>query len=246
MPGGNISGCQGCNGQCCFAYVVPVCGYDVYAIATRLLLSIEQFVAVLVENEPTPTGFHLDLEKETYTLALDKQAPQGPGRPCTFLVTLPDGHRRCGIYAHRPLVCQTYPTKLHHGAVTVRDDIACPRDAWSISGMDLPAWRASLLRMDMEWAIYAIVVEQWNAVVSTSLSSAPRNPEDYFAYLMTVYRALEAVRPTMATGNVHDATDLWASAPTSQGADPPPWRAMLAHAQAVVAETLPTPTSEPA
>jgi Fe-S-cluster containining protein len=229
VPRGGVAGCQGCGGRCCHQYVVPVCGYDAYRIAMAELLAIEQFAVALPEEDRTPVGFRLAPGAPTHTLALDRH-PEGA---CTFLVTLADGQGRCGIYAHRPLVCQTYPARLHHGAVDVRDDAMCPPGAWNISGMDLPAWRLSLLRMELEWALYARVVERWNAFAAAGSFSLPA----YCGYVMNVYARLEPVRGEFAD---LDAVLRGMGAPAGDG-EAPAWQRFFARADDVIAATLPVP-----
>lgn len=194
MPSGRFSGCANCHGRCCYHYVVPITGYDAHLIASQSLLAIEQFAVVVPEEHPSPLGFLLDEGTETFVLALDKnQEARGKRKPCVFLLSLPDGEGRCGIYRIRPLVCQTYPAMLHHGGVTVREDVICDKGSWNIAAMDLPEWRLSLLRTEMENAIYRIVVAHWNRTVTEKLE-AHHACEHYFSYLMDVYERIEGIR----------------------------------------------------
>jgi len=117
--------------------------------------------------------------------ATDEPAPHR----CVFLVTLDDGFERCGIHPQRPYVCRTYPARFRHGSVAIRDDVLCPPDAWNISGLDLPAWRLTMLRQELEWTVYAYVVSRWNATVTEPVADAA-----YFAWLLDVYGRLEAMR----------------------------------------------------
>jgi Fe-S-cluster containining protein len=178
--------------------MVPITGYDAHLIASQQLLKIEQFAVVVPEQQRSPLGFLLDAGAETFVLALDKNPrAHGQRKPCVFLLTLPGGGGRCGIYGIRPLVCQTYPAMLHHGSVAVRDDVICEKGSWNIAAMELPDWRLSLLRGEMENAIYRIVVAHWNQMVSEKPVSDHGCP-DYFVYLMEVYRRIDDVRQAHA------------------------------------------------
>ena len=153
--------------------------------------------------------------------------------------TLADGQGRCGIYPHRPLVCRTYPARLHHGSVDVRDDAMCPPGAWNISGMDLPAWRMSLLRMELEWALYARVVERWNAFVASGPAAAAYALPVYCGYLMNVYARLEAARGEPAEA---EALLRRCGAPAEAGEEAL-WQRFLTRAEDAIAATLPVPAA---
>ncbi len=223
MPGGRFAGCANCNGRCCYDYLVPITGYDAYVIASRSLLSMEQFVVVLPEETATPLGFVLDGSEQTYSLVLDKQRrSRAKRKPCVFLLTLPNGQGRCGIYSFRPLVCQTYPAMLHRGGVTVRDDVMCTKGSWNIAAMDLPEWRLSLLRGEMETAIYRTVVTHWNEGVRHGKVDKRHSPFEYFGYVMNAYSRIEAVRHTHAK-MMPDVVRQWGSSVSPR----PDWRRFL-------------------
>ena len=48
---------------------------------------------------------------------------------CVFWMPFGETSGRCGIYAHRPQVCRTYPATLVDGEVARRDDVLCPAGA---------------------------------------------------------------------------------------------------------------------
>lgn len=204
MRADGIGPCAGCNGSCCYQYVVPVTGYDAWLIASALHLRLEQFLVVLAEPEPTPTGFRLDPTATTFSLALNKRAARGPKKPCIFLLELPDGYARCGIYTHRPLVCKAFPATLVHGSVALRDDVLCA-SAGDVMATNLPACRETLIRSDVESAIYVRVVQRWNEAVKPNKPDAGYLLPLYFAYLMNVYTRLEGVREGVHGGMAHMA-----------------------------------------
>ena len=204
MPQGGVSGCQGCRGQCCRMYTVPLTGHDAYVIATELQLSLEQFARLLPEDPPTGTGVLLAPEAQPASLSLIRATDEPAPHRCVFLVTLDAGFERCGIHPQRPSVCRTYPARFRHGSVAIRDDVLCPADAWNVSGLDLPAWRLTMLRQELEWTVYAYVVSRWNATVAEPVADAA-----YFAWLMDVYGRLEAMRAELAPGVFDDTVRRW-------------------------------------
>ncbi len=122
MPRGNVSGCQGCRGQCCRMYTVPLTGHDAFVIARELQLSLEQFAHLLPEPEPTATGVRLAPDAHPASLSLRRATDEAAPHRCVFLVTLDAGFERCGIHPQRPYVCRTYPARFRHGSVAIRDD----------------------------------------------------------------------------------------------------------------------------
>lgn len=108
--------CTSCSAPCCYIYQVIVTGFDARRIADGLGLPWKEFIALAAESETSPAGFRLDDSDKTYDLMLAKVKaetlpanttselvkPNMLERRCTFLVTLPNGLGRCGIYAYRP------------------------------------------------------------------------------------------------------------------------------------------------
>src|SRR6266498_4427592 len=137
--------CATC-GQCCRSYIVSVCGHDVWQISTRQRLSPERFLVACPQDEPRRDGFLLVATGATYGLMLDQQGPLEATQPCVFLLQLGGGHARCGIYDHRPVVCQAYPMGRSDAGILKRDNVLCPPDSWSPSQLRHPAWRPALQR----------------------------------------------------------------------------------------------------
>src|ERR1700674_3020357 len=182
--------CETCIGDCCRQYFVSLTGHDVWSIATGLQLSPEQFVNVAQEHEATGVGFKLDATKTTFSMVLGKYPGPDGRQQCTFLMNLGDGSGRCGIYALRPAACRVFPAQLRDGGVVFRDEIVCPKGSWDVAALDLPAWRTSLLRSQMEWAIYGSVVRHWNQQAVSTPRGEMRTPKEYYAYLLDRYERL--------------------------------------------------------
>jgi Fe-S-cluster containining protein len=191
------SPCSACTKRCCADYTVSVTGYDAWLIATRLRLPLASFLIAFPVNEDNERGFRLEADGARYEIALDKVGAFKRGNPCVFWVDLEDGRGRCGIYAVRPFVCQTYPAYQSGDVVVLRDDVLCPAGSWSLGGMDLPVFRRRLFAFRMEQDIHAYVVARWNRNLRPG---AARSVEDFYAHLMNVYGRLERVREAWALG----------------------------------------------
>jgi Fe-S-cluster containining protein len=144
--------CHTC-GACCRSYAVPVCGYDLWRISTYQRLRPQEYVVAARQKDVTPEGFRLEREGPTYFLVLDKQGKLVPNNPCIFLVRLGGNHDRCGIYTHRPVVCQVYPMTVRNQVILQREDALCPPNAWPEAMLQHPAWRAALQRQRMHFDI---------------------------------------------------------------------------------------------
>jgi Fe-S-cluster containining protein len=183
--------CASCHVRCCFAYVVPVTGFDAWRIATELQIGLDQFLVAIPANEQQPTAFRLDLSGRFHAIALDKQEDDGEhdgDRACIFWYPLLEGYGRCGVYAVRPNVCRTYPAYLRDGAVHLRQDVVCPPRSWSLASLNLPAWRRNLLLGQLHDEAYASVVGAWNDHVGETGTSY--GLAAYYGYLTATYREL--------------------------------------------------------
>ena len=121
--------CATC-GACCRSYIVPVCGQDIWRISHRQRLDPEHFLIPVPQPQPRSDGFRSQPGAWTYALMLDKQGRLKVDQSCVFLVHLVGGHDRCGIYDHRPVVCQAYPMVMAPRGVTLRDASLCPPESW--------------------------------------------------------------------------------------------------------------------
>lgn len=151
----NVGSCLGCSGYCCTVYIVPLVEYDVWRIVQGQRLAPLLFVQrELFKNTgmPTDTGFLLRASGPTYGLSLRHTPARANERPCVFLIHLRGGVYRCGIYADRPLVCQTYPMSLYANNLVARGDALCP------PARGQAPWRERLQQQDAEWQQYGKVV----------------------------------------------------------------------------------------
>lgn len=201
------SPCAACTRRCCSQYTVSVTGYDAWLISVGLRMPCELFLVYYPVAEDNQRGFRLEKGGERYDIALDKAGQFQKGNPCVFWVDLANERGRCGIYALRPLVCQTYPAYIQDDVVMLRDDVLCPQGSWQLAGMGLTEFRDRLLRFRMELDIYAYVVDRWNEQVERIARG--HSVDEYYAYLMNVYGALEALRAELETAQWMEIVQAW-------------------------------------
>ncbi|CAA9265341.1 MAG: hypothetical protein AVDCRST_MAG77-2798 [uncultured Chloroflexi bacterium] len=208
---GAANPCDTCS-ACCRSYAVPLCGHDVWQISARQRLSPEQFVLLYPEQEPRPEAFQLEAGGQPYTLVLDKKGRFALKSACVFLVELPGGHARCGVYGHRPVVCQSYPMSMWSRVVRPRRETLCPPDSWPPAAVTNPRWAAALQRLCLHQDIYCEVVTRWNARVAA-------HPErgfalmEFFSFLLNVYQRLDAIRQELGEEGMARVEASWPTFP---------------------------------
>jgi Fe-S-cluster containining protein len=217
---------------------VPLCGYDVWRISVTQRLPPEDFVVPIDQDEPRSDSFRLAAAGPPTALMLDKQGQLKVNHPCVFLVRLPGGHDRCGIYPDRPVVCQAYPMVLAPNGVALRDAPLCPPDSWSDDELGKRSWRLAVLRVTMQFDLYAEVVARWNLHVDAAGASRQFALADYLSYLVNVYDRLAALDRELGDEAIGRATLTWGYVPdpsrsTLRLADIP-WSAYFSHVRDVV------------
>jgi len=208
------SACATC-GACCRSYVVPVCGHDVWLLSTRQRLAPEQFL-VAYGQAPGSTAreaFRLEAGGPLLGLALDKRGRFKPSSPCVFLYDLAGGQSRCGVYAERPVVCETYPMAMWDGLVSQREASLCPPDAWSDAAVQHPTWRAGLQRLRFHFDVYHEVVARWNARVAAAGPARSFALAEFYAYLLNVYDALAALDVQCGPERLAEVQATWPGRP---------------------------------
>jgi Fe-S-cluster containining protein len=185
MTSGERSPCAACLQRCCHDYTVIVSGYDAWQIAVRLQMAMEEFLVCVPAQGDAADGFRLESGGRALNIALAKREAGEQAGSCTFWMPLPAGYGRCGIYAIRPFVCQTYPAFLSDGFVQLSPGALCPPGGWNVANMDLPVWRGRLEQYRLESERYCQIVTEWNVRVEAMASKYP--PQAYYAYLMAAY-----------------------------------------------------------
>jgi Fe-S-cluster containining protein len=182
--GGGYGACPACT--CCFGMRAEVTGFDV----VRLVDALGVDAIALVEASPDPvtteTSFYLDTAGDAFIAVLRRRAD--PFR-CSLLVgPLGDGAYRCGVYAHRPLVCRAYPFELVDGAIGLRSPVRCPAGAWTAGPEADRAHRPELRLHTLESDVQRWLVRTWNWHVLTAADPATVTFEDHLAWVLGLVR----------------------------------------------------------
>lgn len=201
------SPCSSCTKRCCSNYTVSIIGYDAWVIGRNLKLDLQGFLVFFPVSPENDKGFQLEPGGSRYEIALDKVGEFQKGNPCIFWVDFMNGRGRCGIYAHRPFVCQTYPAYQTEDTVLLRSDVLCPEGSWSLAAMQISAFRRRLHRFRVEQDLYAYLVFRWNRAVERD--GQARSIGEFYGHLVKVYDRIERVRGAMSPEEADAAFARW-------------------------------------
>lgn len=196
----SFSSCATCSGSpCCAYYTIELTGRDIHRIHARCRLPLSAFLRYYVQRQENACGFRLSPGGPKHDLGLQQRRQADPDglHPCVFILELPGGHRRCGLYEHRPLVCRAYPAILRQGVVSFRRElpVCSPPGAYDISRVDvLCFWRAAL-ELAVEKSIWAALVERWNAMVEQAPPGSSLSALQLAQAALEFYGRLEPLRP---------------------------------------------------
>lgn len=182
-------GCHDCNGACCRRYLVPVHGFDLHRLTRSQQLPVEAFARFSPTDPGSRGAFRLSRDDRSFRITL---AHRDGGSTCTFLLELPGGAGRCGVYPHRPDVCAVFPMEMSAGVPVVRDDVACPPGRWE--PLDSAVWAPALDRAELEWRIYETALERWDGWVRRRAAGDPADPAMLLAWLADLYTRLDPIR----------------------------------------------------
>ena len=230
------SPCAACRKRCCANYTVSINGYDVFVISKTLHLLPESYLIYFPVTDRNERGFLLDPGGNRYEIALDKAGHYQKGNPCIFWIELSHGGGRCGIYSHRPMVCQTYPAYQQQEIVVLRDDVLCPEGAWNLAGMELGTFRERLSRFRMQQDIYAYIVAAWNDAIERA--NRRMTVREYYTALLNIYESLDRWTADIPSEERNDFVRKWGGLPpaspnplfadTASSEDDPRWRLFIA------------------
>ena len=195
--------CATCSGECCYDVIVRVTGYDAWRIKRAQALDFGQFLTIGPDTPAGPGAFTLDGERRA--LYLGKNAANQ--RACAFLMHVPDGIRRCGIYAERPRVCAVYPMTFTNGSVALRSDVRCEASNWNMATITYPYWRRNLLEHMFESHLYGLVAEHWNRR-SANGGTLPQ----YYAFVERCFDTIDARRSEIGEEAFDDLMLHWQQA----------------------------------
>jgi Fe-S-cluster containining protein len=186
--------CLGCREKiCCSYYTVMLTGLDVWRIARAMQLAPVDFVAYRRAAGPGPGRFQLEPGGASHELVLAKRAlPEPLPSPCVFLLRTNDNHGLCGLGPLRPGQCRAYPVYLSGDVVgLIHDPDGCVR-TWSYGDIDVEAERERSRGLAAEEEEHQRAVREWNERVNAS--GRGRSFEDFCAYLLNRYAAMDAAR----------------------------------------------------
>lgn len=183
--GASAAGCADCGGKCCREYKVGVTVRDVRVLAEGTAMHPSDFIRLLDTDKE---GFRLRPGGPAKKLYLQRSSA---GTGCVFLMEIASGRARCGVYAHRPLVCSTFPLSIQRGVVTPREETICDLDSWNLAAMDLPACRRELIRDQSAREEHRQIIRAWNELVDAS--DRESTPQELYDWLMSY--SLEAATP---------------------------------------------------
>jgi Fe-S-cluster containining protein len=176
--GVNVAGCASCAGRCCRSYRVEVTVTDVRTLAAGTAMHPRDFIRL--REDGRNTGFRLRPDGPTMELNLVRRPHTGG---CVFLMEIAPDVARCGVYAHRPLVCSNFPTTVRHGAVGIRQNVTCAENSWNLAAMDLGTYRRGHVRSVAAWAEHWQTVRAWNSVLEENSREATE--EDLYEFLLS-------------------------------------------------------------
>lgn len=167
------TGCPTCStARCCVVFDPELTGHDVLRLLA-LGLDTRDF-AVLRPTRIDQAGADglLDEDGCAWDLRLARTGTQGlqpvsvdprdDSRRCGFLVTL-GGASRCGVYAHRPMACRTFPSaRTSFGIIVATPEAICPPGAFAQERADLPALFALHRIAEHEREAFRVFVAHWN------------------------------------------------------------------------------------
>ncbi len=186
------SGCATCpTSRCCVVFHPELTGADL----VRLMHGRGLAAGEIAELRPTrgdqagPDAIHLGDER-AWDLRLRQTGARGEtaeSRCCAFLVDLSSGTlppaRRCGVYAHRPMVCRLFPSEATElGVMVETPEAICPPGAWSQERADVATLGWLHRRAREERARFRDFVARWNEDARTALAGRPQ-PERVTMFL---------------------------------------------------------------
>lgn len=186
------SPCFGCTTPCCFEYIVPVSGHDLWRLAGALSLPWAELVTVRKTPDDWAESFMLDESNDRYAFILRKRA----GGACALLVTL-GAHHRCGVHASRPLACRVYPMHSAWRAPTGIDFAAhalCPPPQRARFDAAKGQLADDVIDQLGERALYVRAVARWEQAARRRPRAQPFVIDDYVRWTLALYGELEPLR----------------------------------------------------
>lgn len=238
----NNAVCIACTARCCYQYRVQITGADVYRLARGLSMHPKDFAMVVhtLKKQDSPDAIYFNAESEPFELCLHKhpkRRDKSGNRPCPMLVILDRDHQRCGVYAHRPMVCRLFPTYTHNRGVNVNNASACPPRSWSIERIDIRNVELLQKLWFIEMTTYRGILQRWNREARKLGDASHYRVEFFFDWLLTIYSAVDSLFQPLLVDE--DSQRLlarkWAAA---QDLEATPWNAVGTEKHEAVAQAF--------
>jgi Fe-S-cluster containining protein len=173
--------------SCCHATIV-LTGRDVWRIARGLGVPPHSFVMVFPSAVARRDAFALDASERRFRLALAHQPSKRTvtASPCIFLLRTRQRHHRCSLGPLRPLLCQSYPSQVTDGILSLQaTDCTCGR--WNLAEVDMAAERDLVATRQAEAEEYCTIVAAWNAQLQAGWEDAQAAFGAFCDYLLRTY-----------------------------------------------------------
>jgi Fe-S-cluster containining protein len=189
---GDPSPCFGCPTACCFEYVVPINGHDLWRLTRALAVPWSALVSVRTTPDDWGESFTLHRGGARHSLLLRKRAGGG----CALLMTVGQDHR-CGVHEARPLACRVYPLHSAWRAPTGVDFLShalCPPPQRARFEAQKGQLADSVVAELHERTLYLRVVARWDEAAAQQPREQPFTVDDYVRWTLLVYDALAPLR----------------------------------------------------
>lgn len=182
----DTSPCTACShARCCFDYRVAVTPLDVARLVQGTGRSPLEF-AFLLPRDGTD-GIEMGPDGETFELCLGKAAlPSGNG--CVFLDGAV-GSFRCGVHAHRPMLCRSFPLRPTADGQFAAVGDPCPTGAWRAEHVDQAGAAALHQRWEAERKQSVEFIERWNRIARCAPAGKRRSLRMFFYWVVTVFES---------------------------------------------------------
>lgn len=186
------SPCFGCTTPCCFEYVVPVNGHDLWRLVRALAVPWSALAAVRTTPDDWGESFTLHRGGPRRAFLLRQRAGGG----CSLLMTVGSAHR-CGVHDARPLACRVYPLQSAWRAPTGVDFLShalCPPPQRARFEAQKGRLADAVVADLLERALYLRVIARWDEAAAQQPPEQPFTVDDYVRWLLSLYDSLAPLR----------------------------------------------------
>ena len=208
LPVVSPSPCFGCTTRCCFEYIVPINGHDLWRLCRTLALPWSELVTVRKTPDDWAESFTLDGGTDRYAFLLRKRRDGG----CAMLMSLGGDQYRCGVHDARPLACRVYPFHPAWRAPTGVDftqHALCPPPQRARFDAARGSFADDVVDQLGERALYVRVVSRWDEAARHRPHAAPYTIDDYVRWTLALYDELAPLRTTAPRTTWQRRAEAW-------------------------------------